>query len=228
LSEFLSYDRIGNRDGDVCVILPSLSFDVKMFQKKINDLPIKRDIFIVFYKGFGKSSGNFPGSKILEIVDKTIERIECVSGKNVKMIIGDSYGGLIALGLLKKYDKHRYVDVVLTSPLISFNRLDKDPESSQSKEGFIRYIRKHELIKRVGNKSLLSLTDHVQINDPFVTTLKNKGIRIYHYLNDKNLGFSVSKKFSLLNGIELTRVQGNKHGLCNFDKNVIENILINI
>ncbi len=215
-----SYKLLFTKQDKVCIVLPSLELSEERLQKRLT----KSDYVICFvnYSGFGSSDGSFPGKNIIENIDRLMEEVKKETGKRVTRIIGDSFGGLIALGLLSRYKK-RYskITIILISPLISFKRLDKNPKSPQSKEGFVRYLRDHILIKEVNYTQLSNLIDHIEIPEPFTEEISQKNVVIYHSYGDKSISFVSSEKFSKKNKIKLVKLKGKAHSLINMDNKLL-------
>lgn len=219
-----SYEVLFKNRGDICIVIPSLELSAKKLKEKL----VKSDyrIYFINYSGFDTSKGYFPGNNIIRNFDNLISEIEKSTNKKVIKIVGDSFGALIALGLLSKYKK-RYskIKIILTSPLISFNELNKSSSSTQSKEGFVRYIKKHKLVKKVNNKQLSELVNHKIIPDPFLDNkIPTKNLLMYHYFKDRNLSFKTTYKFSKKNHIKLIKLNGTKHSIKNFDKSILKEI----
>jgi len=186
----------------------------------------KSTVCFVQYSGFGDSGGTFPGKHIVENVNRIITDVERKTRKKADSVMGDSYGGLVALELLRKYNyKYRKVRFILTSPLISFDRLDKDPTSPQSKEGFARYLKEHSLIRKVDKKQLSNLMEHREMPDPFRSDVDGKNVVIYHYDEDRSLQCKTSEDFCRLKKAKMIELKGNRHALLNFEKKALNGIL---
>lgn len=215
-----SYKLFFEKQDEICVILPSLELSAGKLHAKLAESNYM--ICFINYSGFDDSRGCFPGVNMVGNINRLIDKVQRKTGKKVTRIIGDSFGGLVALGLLSRY-KEKYVNIkiILTSPLISFNKLYNNQRSSQSKEGFVRYLKGHKLIKKINYKQLPNLINHVEIPDVFLNNIPSKNLIVYHYYGDKSLNFSTSEEFSRKNKIRLIKLNGKAHSLINFNKSVL-------
>ncbi len=210
--------------GKLTVVFPSLGLSPQTLQDRA--IGSGNGVCYVSYSGFGESSGTFPGEHIIANASTVIAHIQESTGLEVAKIVGDSYGGLIALGLMASHmDDYSGVSFVLASPLVSFARLEKDVNSPQSKEGFVRYIKGHELIRETDQRQMTNLIEHKEIPDPFTQALRGESLTIYHYVDDPNLEFEVSEDLSKRKKAKIVKIEGDKHALANFSRDMVTDIL---
>lgn len=207
---------------ELCIIFPSLNLSFRKFKQVVKRSSY--EVCFVNYSGFGNSIGSFPGRNIIRGMDKVLDMIAKKENKKMTRIIGDSYGGLIALGLLSRYKRKYAGTIILTSPLISFERLEQNSSSRRSKNGFVKYLKEHKSIGKIDTEQLLKLLNHEEIKDPFKSKIVGSTLKVYHYENDRNLDYKVSRDFCKIKKAKIIKLEGTNHSLINFDKTIIDEI----
>lgn len=161
-----SYNLLFKEGNSLLVILPSLGLSAEELKAKIKNS--KSTVCFINYSGMKNSEGFFPGKNIVQNIDSLIDSVQEKTGRKVSKIIGDSYGGLLVLGLLSKYKKkYGKVKVILTSPVISFGRLEKNPSSPQSKQGFVRYLGVAQVNRKDRQRTTLQISKSHGNTRPF-------------------------------------------------------------